>query len=285
MFGHFGPNYSCSEAVTFRGACVRKRVDPHLAAPEAEITQAAHDLGRCSGQFEAPRVLGCNPTTGVIEFDRVHGLLTVGQVLRERPGDVGILHRIGHILAHIHTNLKIHPRLRHTAPLLWPASQRDTVTVHGDFNTINVACRAGGESIVLLDWASARALGPRITVGPRYVDLAQFLRSLVVHQANPLRAVRLFRRRAKAFLDGYEQTLGRRLDGRVVRDTLLRISTTHLRESLRGQRCCRRLSRAAVGLLGHAVLCSASKAWIYGRQTSDSTLRTEETGRRPRQCA
>ncbi|MHC4294829.1 MAG: BUD32 family EKC/KEOPS complex subunit, partial [Planctomycetota bacterium] len=181
MFGSFGPRYLHSDAITFTPTSVLKKVEPHLAVLEAEVARAAHNLGQDCALFTTPRVIRYDSSAGIIEFERIEGLVTIGQLLEKEGDGSGILRRIGEILAVIHQHLYLPPYLRRPAGKRWKDRVGEAVALHGDFNTMNVAYNPASDSVVLLDWASARVLGERITVGPRYLDIAQFLRSLAVH--------------------------------------------------------------------------------------------------------
>jgi SAM-dependent methyltransferase len=228
MLGFFGPAYARSDAVTLCGKSIRKQVAPSLTAVQVEMTRRARRLGRQSGLFGVPRVLGCEERTGRVELERLDGLVTLGGMI-DRTGDgLDLLRQAGRALAYVHQHLKVPPDLRKAARL-GPAGNGAMVGIHGDFNTVNVCYRPGKGDIVILDWACAQPFGPGSTVGSRYLDLSLMLRSLVIHLANVPRAIRRFRPRASALLAGYQEQWQRRLDLGRLGQTLLYVSSLYLR--------------------------------------------------------
>jgi len=211
--------------LTIRGGIVTKKVPAEWAAVEAGMTQAAHDLGRSCGFFAAPRVIGCDSQEGLIQFEQLTHLVQVKEYLQDPRSDLDQMRSIGQAIAMVHEHLRLAPELNLAAP----CRAGDEVPLHGDFNLLNVCVKTDTGQVVLLDWSSADALAQKVTVGSRYSDLAQFLRSLVVHPASFWAALLGFPRRAAAFLEGYEAQSGRRIEIAELSRFVNWINATHLR--------------------------------------------------------
>lgn len=232
MLGKFGPRYACSDAVTFKKDTVLKKVDSRFAGIEVGVTQAAHELGQVSGLFYVPEIVGYDKTTGVIEFERISRYITLGQLLARTDDNLAVIQKIGMVLACIHEHLELPADLQFRIGKEWLTCDDDIVPMHGDFNTVNVGCNEQDGKIVIVDWARAPILPSVSTVGPFYWDLAAFLNSLLAHQANFVKAVRLFQYRRQVFLDGYMDNSQRDMDTQVLKTTLLRISAESVRSVL-----------------------------------------------------
>lgn len=227
--------------LTIREGVVTKSVPGEWVGIEAGMTRAAHDLGRDCGLFLAPRVIGCDARNGFIQFEQLTGLVRVSDHLRASPDDLELIRSIGRAIATVHQRLRIGPEL--TVGLSRNAGE--PVPLHGDFSTSNVCVKADTRQVVLLDWSSAIALPHKITVGSRYIDLALFLRSLVVHVSPLWTACRRFSERAAAFLEGYEAQSGRKIHPSELCRCVHWINATHLRGVLRNSPRLRVLPRAA----------------------------------------
>jgi tRNA A-37 threonylcarbamoyl transferase component Bud32 len=215
--------------LTIQEGIVTKRVPAEWVGLEVGMTRAAHDLGRDCGLFLAPCVIGYDARNGLIQFEQFTSLVRVSEYLRTSPNDLELMRSIGRAIAMVHERLRISPELT----LISSRGSGDLVPLHGDFSTSNVCVKADTQQVVLLDWSSANALPQKITVGPRHIDLAQFLRSLVVHSTPFRAAFRWFPARAAAFLEGYEVQSGRRIDLSELCRYVNWINATHLRGVLR----------------------------------------------------
>lgn len=219
-----GLEHQPGSRLTIRAGVVTKKVPPEWAGVEAVMTQAAHDLGDSCGFFIAPRVIACDRQEGLIQFEQLTHLVQVKEYLRDPRCGPEQMRSIGRAIAMVHKQLHVAPEFSLTAP----HQDGDAVPLHGDFSTLNVCVKTDTGQIVLLDWSSANALPHKITIGSRYIDLAQFLRSLVVHPAPFWTSLREFRGRATAFLEGYEAQSGRTIEAAELRRFINRINTTHL---------------------------------------------------------
>jgi len=260
MFG-FGPRYATSDAVTLEKDTVLKKVDPRFVDIEVRVTQAARELACRSTLFCVPQIIRYNRSSGVIEFERIHGFITLGQFLAKKPDNIIIIRRVGKVLAHIHNHLCVPPDIRQPADSRWISIDGDVVPMHGDFNTVNVGYKEDTNAIVVLDWTSPASLGPRSTVGPRYLELAHFIYSLCIHQANFLKSLRLLRRRANAFLEGYEAELGRQIDLSILADFLLRISLVFFPVHDEHKNVLKRLYYTGICSVGHIMFKTLSREW------------------------
>ena len=208
------------------------------------MTRAAHELGRSSGLFRAPRVIECDARRGLLRMEELACLVRADERLRDAPDDLDLMRSVGRAIAAVHDQLRPGPCGAAGSPA-GPLDPAGAVPIHGDFSLLNVCVQAGSGQVVLLDWSSASALPRKIAVGPRTLDLAQFLRSLVVH-LSPLReALRRFPARAAAFLEGYESQARVRIDRAELARCARWVSAAHLRGTLRGAPGVRAVLRAA----------------------------------------
>jgi len=260
MFG-FGSRYATSEAVRLQKYTVLKKVNPRLGEIEIKVTQAARDIARTSGLFYVPQIIEYDRDSGIIEFERIHGFITVGQFLAKNPDNITILRRVGKVLAHIHNYLSVPPDVRQLTDARWLNINGDVVPMHGDFNTVNVGYKEDTDVIVVLDWASPASLGLGRTLGPRHLELAHFIYSLCIHQANFLKSLYLLRRRANAFLEGYEAELGQPIDLSKIADFLLRISLVFCPVHDKDKNVLKRLYFGGIRSVGRIMFKSLSREW------------------------
>ncbi len=265
MFG-FGPRYATSDAVTFKKDTVLKKVDPRFMEVEVKITQAAYDLARTSGLFYVPQIIRYDRSSGVIEFERVCGYITLGQLLARTDGDLEIIRRVGRVLAHIHDHLNMPPDLRHPVGSKWLSIDGDVVPMHGDFNTVNVGYKEDTDVIVVLDWASAPSLGARCTTGPRYLELAHFIYSLLIQQANFLKSIGQLRRRTNAFLEGYQAESGQRIDLSILAEFLISFSIALFPVHTKHKNLLKRLYYTGICSVGYIIFKSLAKQWRQAGQ-------------------
>ncbi|MFQ6035803.1 MAG: hypothetical protein ACE5NM_08155, partial [Sedimentisphaerales bacterium] len=64
----------------FIGNIAQKKASPSLLAIEATKTKLAGEIGKDSGLFYIPRVLNFDEDKGVLEFERLSGLVTLLQL-------------------------------------------------------------------------------------------------------------------------------------------------------------------------------------------------------------
>lgn len=264
MFG-FGPKYATSDAVTLKKDTVLKKVDPRFVETEVRVTRAAYDLARTTNLFYVPQIIRYDRNSGLIEFERIKGLLTIRQLLAKKPDDIEILRRVGKALAYVHTNLELPGSLSHHTSLNWECSSEDIVPLHGDFTLTNITYKKDDDLIVILDWASAPALRSRIILGSRYFDVAHFLYNLVVQHQNVFFAGKHFRYWAHAFLEGYEGDHEIPIDCHILYDYLFRISALHLQLGVLFPWPVhwKYLYYATRRALGHVILMNLTKEWLH----------------------
>ncbi len=228
MFGKFSKNYSKSDFIIINERTVSKRLETSDARLEAKKTSLAHKLSLKSGLFYVPKVFGFDRWTNTIEFERIDDYCTFGQIMAGDHDENELIYKAGNALGFIHTNFHLPDDLKRSCGSDNELNTDDCVYLHGDFNTINVGFSKDMNSIVILDWASAPVIGSSVTVGPRYLDIASFLRSLVMHQANFKSSLVHFCQRANTFLNGYEDQTRERLNRLHLGDYLLKVSRLHL---------------------------------------------------------
>jgi len=248
---------SGAKAVVLQKTSVLKKVRPLHAGTEVAVTKAAHSAAMTSGLFYVPCVIRQELDTGTIELERITGLVTFREIFETGAENLDLLHRAGRALAYTHTHLKLPETLKFRVPLDWECENKDFVCLHGDFNINNVCYQQEHDRLVVLDWASAGVLSRGNTVGSRYFDLGKFLRSLLCQQCHLLDSIGNFDKRAFAFLEGYQQQLGRKLDCHLVRKYLLKMVTRRVRIQL----CRKQLRRAFGNSVAYVILRVLSAKW------------------------
>lgn len=234
-----------------------KKVHPQVAAIEAGITQAAHELSQQCSLFYSPRVLDCDLNTGTLQLEHIYGIISLKDYLHENPGDIQVLQDVGQVLAYVHNNLNMPKNIVRNVPRNWRVSLQDTVAIHGDFNMVNVCYRKESRQIVILDWATGPALPFRSTIGPRQLDLAQFIRSLLLQQKSFISAIRLFSARKEAFLRAYAKESKEPVDLNLLGRFLSRINIAILYKQFR-----RRMPLSILQTLtGQILLKHSAKQW------------------------
>jgi hypothetical protein len=159
-----------------------KQVNRRFLLQQAIVTQAAHELSLSTDYYYTPRVLGYSIPDQILRLERLQGLVP----LRERLADDRVLYwvlsRVARAMAFIHTHLQIPANQRVPVSAGWMMGEMYPVTVHGDFNLINITWQSSSDRLVVLDWSSAPALGFVANEGPRELDIAHFLRCLLLQQ-------------------------------------------------------------------------------------------------------
>lgn len=273
MFGRFSKRYAESKALAFTPETVVKTIDPTHAPVEAEVTRLAQAVGVKTGLFRVPRVLAHDADTGSITFERLHGLVTLGQFLAGDRDGHELLARAGEAIAAVHAHMCLPAPLKFAAPASLQSDPSDEVAIHGDFNTLNSCYIPDADELVLLDWSTAPALSEKITTGSRYIDLAQFVRSLLIHQAGHIRACKLFSNRSRAFLAGYQRRAGLSVDMDALTRFLLKISFHHMKHQFSWPGSMGKLSQAANCLAGHVALAAFGAKWLGNPIDPNSCLK------------
>jgi len=193
----------------FSGDIARKRGPADRLAIEAAKTTAAAAVGARSRRFHVPAVIRFDAATGVLETERVKGLVSLMQlVLRRDPSLVGICERVGRAVAEVHAELRLPDALRLPLPAALASDPAETCVLHGDLNGSNVGYDPATDRVVIVDWSAAPALGVPATVGSRYFDVLWF--SLFFFRFRPGTALTGWspERWAGAFLNGYAEVSG-----------------------------------------------------------------------------
>ncbi len=189
---------------TLPEAEIRKRVNRQFLLQQAIVTQAAHELSLSTDYYYTPRVLGYSIPDQILRLERLPGLVP----LRERLADERVLYwvlsRVARTMAFIHTHLHIPADQRVPVPAGWMMGEAHPVSLHGDFNLINIAWQSSCERLVVLDWSSAPALGFVANEGPRELDIAHFLRCLLVQQIPFGKAMRRYTALRAFFMKEYQ---------------------------------------------------------------------------------
>ncbi|MBN1391372.1 MAG: hypothetical protein JW947_01060 [Sedimentisphaerales bacterium] len=246
------------KTLRFEGANVIKKLDPALIEIEAEVTQAAHRLSCSTNLFYCPRVLNCDPHAGILTLEYVNGIIPLSEHLANTDDGIRVIHKVGKALAYVHGRLAIPENVMHPVPKDWSVQGEDFVTLHGDFNLTNVCYHKDSDQIVILDWATGPAFKFACTVGPKYLDLAYFIRSLLLQQKSFFTAIRLFRQRTDAFLQAYEKELGRPVNLELLGWFLRRVNIASLRKQWRRKM----MISLSQTLLGQVILRNLTKEWI-----------------------
>jgi hypothetical protein len=186
------------------GNVVRKTGDSSILTVEAAKTSRALDIGRDSGLFSVPKIIRFDAGAGVLEFERLSGLVTLLDLaVRKDQRLPGLLEKAGQALAAVHEKLVLPEEMKREMPPEWMGSSDENVFIHGDFACINVCFHEPSGELVIVDWSAAPAVGRTPTFGSRYFDVLLFISSLF-HGA-PWAAVLSWdaAEMARTFLRGY----------------------------------------------------------------------------------
>jgi tRNA A-37 threonylcarbamoyl transferase component Bud32 len=163
----------------FVGDIARKTGDAELLAVEAAKASRALEIGKDSGLFSVPKVVKLDAEAGVLEFERLNGLVTLLDlaVRKDRRLDE-LLEKAGRALAAVHAKLALPEEMKHDLPAEWMNCRDDNVFIHGDFACINVCFHEASDELVILDFSAAPTVGRTATFGSRYFDILLFVSSL-----------------------------------------------------------------------------------------------------------
>ncbi len=160
----------------FIGDVARKRGPADRLGIEAAKTTWGARVGARTRRFHVPAVIRFDAATGVLETERVHGFLSLLQLVgRHDPRVIEICERVGGAIAEVHADSH-----RPDIPLIpLPASlasdPEQECVLHGDLNGSNVGYDPSMDRVVVVDWSAAPALGVSATVGSRYFDVLWFM--------------------------------------------------------------------------------------------------------------
>lgn len=163
----------------FDGDIARKTGSPSLLAVEALKTQRAGEIGKSSGLFYVPRIINFDAKTGVLEFERLKGLVTLLDLAIKKDLRLpGLLEKTGRALVAIHQQLVLPDEMKYELPPEWMDRAGENVFIHGDFACINVCFHEPSGQLVILDWSTAPVLDRTPTFGSRFFDILWFASSL-----------------------------------------------------------------------------------------------------------
>jgi hypothetical protein len=191
----------------FIGDIVRKTGESSMLAVEAEKASRAFEIGRDSGLFYVPKVVKFDADAGLLDFERLPGLITLIELAaRKDTRVIELLRKAGKSLAAIHEHLVLPGNMKCELPPEWMGSPDENVFVHGDFAGFNLCFDECSERLVILDWSSAPLLGRVVTYGSRFFDVVWF----VIYIFYGVPRQRLFdwdaTSMADAFLSGYDES-------------------------------------------------------------------------------
>jgi len=162
--------------IEFFADSVRKVGDAHLLAIEATKTKLAGKIGKDSGLFYVPRVLNFDKKKGVLDLERLNGLVTLLQLAIDNDAQLlEFSEKAGRALQVIHKQLILPDEMKHELPPEWMDWPDKNVFIHGDFACINVCLHQPTGQLVILDWSAAPAIGRTPTFGSRYFDILWFV--------------------------------------------------------------------------------------------------------------
>jgi tRNA A-37 threonylcarbamoyl transferase component Bud32 len=190
------------------GKVVTKFVRPAQSA----LHQAAYTLSVESNLFCVPPILAKDESLGTINIAFIPGLVSLKDYLADTGCGTEMLVCVGRSLGLLHRKLHVIPDYVVEAPIPWRGQPDEQTLIHGDFNAINLCVDSVSGRLVILDWQSSPALPFWCTSATRYLDIAQFIRSLLLQQHSLLAGSRFFSKRVLSFREGYEQAAGIKLD-------------------------------------------------------------------------
>lgn len=189
------------------GDIIRKTGEPDILAIEEAKASRAFDIGKECGLFYVPKVVNFDAKAGVLEFERLDGLVTLlDMAARKDERLLELLKRAGQALAAIHEKLVLPEQMKHKLPTEWMACPDENVFIHGDFAGFNLCFDELSGRLVILDWNSAPLLKNVATYGSRFFDIVWFV--IFIFYGAPRRC--LFNWNAQdmvnTFLSGYAES-------------------------------------------------------------------------------
>ena len=189
------------------GEIIRKTGDPNKLAIEASKASKAFDIGEDSGLFYVPKIVNFDAENGVLEFERLNGLVTLLDMAACKDERLfEILKRAGQALSVIHEKLVLSEKMKHELPAEWMACPDKNVFIHGDFAGFNLCFDEPSGRLVILDWSSAPLFGNVVTYGSRLFDIIWFV--IFIFYGAPRRCLLNWDAptMANAFLSGYAES-------------------------------------------------------------------------------
>jgi len=183
---------------------------PELLAQKSGM---ARQIGIETGLFDVPRIVGIDSENGLVLFERIEGLQRLEAISGLARG-VGVraCARLGESLAAVHLLLRLPESMERPLPTPWTGPGTHMVCVHGDLTAANVCWKSDGQRLIIVDWATAPAIGEEYTMASRYFDVMWFLAYLF--HGVPLRMHPVFDPSplAEAFLGAYRAAVQDRDD-------------------------------------------------------------------------
>lgn len=173
-----------------------KTLSPNTAAKEALLTSRAHEISNKTDWFYTPQLIHFDGIDSMV-LEKISNISSLRDLLeREMAIESKVLAQVGKALAVFHKELAIIDK--HSC-------------VHGDFNIINVAYQYDTARIIVFDWC----LNPALSNSGKYsrlLDLASFLRAILLQNNSLIRSTILWRKRSVQFLSAYEQQACEKID-------------------------------------------------------------------------
>ena len=189
------------------GNIARKKGAGPILAIEAAKTKLAREIGQASGLFYVPRVLDLDQETGVLDFERLDGLVTLHKLAVDKDvRSLELFEKAGRALAVVHEQLVLPDAMKYELPSEWMGSSDENVFIHGDFACVNLCLHEPSRRLVILDWSAAPLIGRTPTFGSRYFDILWF--ASCIFRGGPNRKMWCWNAEemTEAFLRGYEKT-------------------------------------------------------------------------------
>lgn len=178
------------------GKYIIKTLSQNTAAREALLTARAHEISNKTDWFYTPQIIHFNGVD-IIELERISNISSLRDLLElEIAIESNVLTKVGKALAIFHKELAIIDKQN---------------CVHGDFNIINVAYQYDTARIIVFDWC----LNPALSNSRQYsrlLDMASFLRAILLQLTSLKRPSMLWRQRSVQFLSAYEQEACEKID-------------------------------------------------------------------------
>ena len=196
---------------------VIKQQLPAVSVIEAEKTRLAGAVGRRTGLFDVPEIVGGRPEAGRIVFERIGGVVPLWTWLVgcRRAEGCEMAARAGWALAAIHDSLRFPVGLGESLAAPWrvesgcvagmPITQDHEVALHGDFNAWNLLVADNGRRLFVTDWAASDLCGPRVVRGPWVFDAAWLVITLFRSRWGWVERIDAAESFASAFLESYAE--------------------------------------------------------------------------------
>lgn len=199
---------------------VIKRQDSLVAVIEAEKTRRAAVIAELTGLFEVPRLIGGNPESGRIDFERIAGVEPMWSWLVGRRGAcvTAMAERVGRSLAAVHETMRLPVGWGERLPDPWrvepwsvaglSTTQDHEVVLHGDFNAWNLLVAGNGRRLVITDWAGSDLCSPLVARGPWVFDAAWLVITLFRSRLGRIERISEAELFSRVFLESYGASRG-----------------------------------------------------------------------------